>query len=1010
MRRFVIGTIAVLALFAPVQAQVVISQVYGGGGNSGATYQNDLIELFNAGSSSASLVGWSVQYTSATGTGLFSSNKTNLSGSIGPGQYFLVKEASNAAVGALLPTADVTGTINMSATAGKVVLVNSSTGLACNGSSTACSAGDLASIVDLVGYGNANFFEGAGAAPTLTNTTAGFRAGGGCTDSNNNSTDFSAATPNPRNSASATNPCSGAPLTITNSSPLPAGTVNQIYSSITFAASGGSGTGYVFSLASGTTPPGLMLNGAVLSGTPTTTTGSPFTFAIQVTDSASNSFQKEFQITVNPIPTCNPTNTIAQIQGSGNTSPLVGNTVTTSGIVTALKSNGFFIQMPVGDGDPNTSDGVFVFTSSAPPATALAGNSVCVTGKVAEFIPSSDPTSPSQTEISGISNIFAISTGNSLPAPVVLTSADTDPAGALLQLEKYEGMRVQVNSLTVVGPTRGNVDEANATSTSIGIFYGVLPGIARPFREAGVELPDPLPPGSPCCVTRWDTNPEMLSVNSLGQPGSAAINVTSGQTVLNIVGPIEFSGRAFTIDPDPATPPTVSGSPMTFVAVPQPTASELTVASFNMERFFDTTDDPSVQDVVLTQTAFNNRLNKASLAIRNVLHYPDILGVEEMENLPTLQAVAAKINSDAVGAGDPNPNYQAFLFEGNDIGGIDVGLLTKTPKVNVTSVIQFGKSTTYLDPGTNAPAILNDRPPLVLQATTPVVGSTGVVPVTVILNHLRSLSGVDDPADGARVRAKREAQAEYLANLIQSLYNSDPTANIISIGDYNAFQFSDGYVDVVGVVKGTPVPVNQVVTPPAMITSPTITDLVDTLPPSGQYSYNFNGNAQELDHILVNPNLAARLSRYAVAHNDADFPETYRNDPNRPERISDHDMPVAYFTLKPTALTLNLTGRAGTQNARAWSFTWANAGPGTAYGPQLTGLFLTQTAGAACTPVINTPFPVGSGNIVQSGTGTAQVSIDFTGCPFNSRFKVTGPFTANNGAIQGTLSIANQIP
>jgi uncharacterized protein len=681
MRKFLLTAAGALLLLAPLQAQVVISQVYGGGGNSGAPYQNDFVELFNAGASAQSLLGWSVQYTSATGTGTFSSGKTNLSGSIGAGKYYLVQLASQAAVGVLLPTPDATGTVNMSASGGKVVLANTSVGLNCNGSTASpCTGTDLASIVDLAGYGTANYFEGTGPAPGLSNTTADFRAGGGCTDTNNNSTDFTAAAPNPRNSTSSANPCSGLPLSITNSSPLPAGTVNQPYS-VTFAASGGSGSGYVFSQPSGTVPPGLALTGAVLSGTPTSITGSPFTFIIHVADGASNTAQTSFQITINPVPTCTPTNTIAQIQGSGNTSPLVNATVTTSGIVTAQKSNGFFLQMPApGDGDPNTSDGVFVFTSSAPTAAAAVGNSVCVTGKVAEFIPSTDPTSPSQTEISTITALFAISTGNALPAPIVLTSADTNPAGALLQLEKYEGMRVQVNSLTTVAPTRGTIDEPSATSTSAGIFYGVLPGIARPFREPGVELPDPLPPGSPCCVTRWDTNPEILSVNSLGQPGSVAIDVTTGQTISNIVGPIEFSQRAFTIDPDPSTPPTVSGSPMTFVAVPQAAATELTVGSFNMERFFDTVDDPSTQDVALTATAFANRLNKASLAIRNVLRYPDILGVEEMENITTLQAVATKVNNDAVTAGDPNPNYQPYLVEGNAIGGIDVGLLIKTPK------------------------------------------------------------------------------------------------------------------------------------------------------------------------------------------------------------------------------------------------------------------------------------------------------------------------------------------
>jgi predicted extracellular nuclease len=851
--------------------------------------KNDFIELFNRGSIAVNVTGWSVQYASSAG---ISWQATNLSGTIQPGQYYLVQESAGTGGTVSLPTPDASGAIAMSATTGKVALLNTTTVLS---ATSGCPF--AASVQDFISYGAASCSEGS-TAPVLTNTTADLRAGAGCTDANNNATDFSSGAPNPRNTASPLNTCSGGgTLTITNSSPLPTGTVNQLYS-VTFTASGGTGAGYVFSQAGGSFPPGLTLNGATLSGPPSTAAGSPFSFTIQVADNGANTAQKQFQLSINPAQTCTPTHTISQIQGSGNTSPAANSIVTASGIVTGLKSNGFFIQMPPpGDGDPNTSDGIFVFTSSAPPAAAVSGNAVCVTGTVQEFIPSTDPLSPSQTEIASTTSIFAISSGNALPAPVVLTAADTNPAGALLQLEKYEGMRVQVNSLTVIAPTQGNIAESSATAISTGLFYGVITGIARPFREPGVELPDALPTGSPCCVTRWDTNPEILAVNTLGQTGGAALDVTTGQTVSNIVGPLEFNRRAFTINPDPAAPPVVSGSPLSFIAVPQPGAGELTVASFNMQRFFDTTDDPTVSDVVLTTTAFNNRLNKASLAIRNVLRYPDIIGVEEMENMTTLQAVATKVNSDAAVAADPNPNYQAFLVEGNDIGGIDVGFLVKTPKVSVIDVTQYGKNTTYIDPNTNSAATLNDRPPLALRATVTQAGSQVSLPLTVIVNHLRSLSSIDDPVDGNRVRVKREAQAEDLAHLIQGFQTSNPAVNIISIGDYNAFQFSDGYADVMGVIKGTPAPANQVVVPPAVITNPILTDLIDGAAPSERYSYTFTGSAQELDHILLNQNMVPRLTRYAVARNNADFPETFRNDANRPERISDHDMPVAYFTI-----------------------------------------------------------------------------------------------------------------
>jgi uncharacterized protein len=888
-----------LAMFAgALPAQVVISQVYGGGGNAGATLKNDFIEVFNRGASAVDLTGWSVQYGATGGT---TWQVTNLAGTVlQPGHYYLIQEAQGAGGIINPPTPDATGAINMSATAGKVALVNSTTAL-----TGACPS--TAGIQDLIGYGTGTNCSETSVAPTLSNTTADLRAAAGCTDSNNNSADFSAGPPNPRNTASATNVCGAAPtVTIANASPLPAGTVGQAYS-VTLTATGGTGSGYTFSLFSGTLPPGLTLTGATLIGMPTTTSGSPFSFTIQVTDSGMNTAQKVFQVAINDVPTCTPTHTIAEIQGNGNTSPLVGNKETTSGIVTGVKSNGFFIQMPSpGDGDPATSDGVFVFTSSTPPAAAALGNSVCVTATVQEFIPSSDPNSPSQTELSSPTSVFTLSTGNPLPPPVVLTTADTDPNGGILQLEKYEGMRVQVNDMTVVAPTQGNIDEMTATATSNGIFFGVISGIARPFREPGVQQPDPLPAGSPCCVTRWDANPELIGVNSLGLTGSTAIDVASGATLTNIVGPLEVFRRYYTIDTDVSSPPTVSNNAQTFTAVPVPTAAELTIASFNMQRFFDTKHDPGIGDVALTPTAFDNRLNKASLAIRNVLYYPDIIGVEEMENLTTLQAVAAKVNNDSVAAGDPNPNYTAYLVEGNDISGIDVGLLVKTPKVNVIDVTQYGKDTTYIDPANNQPVILNDRPPLVLRATVTRAGSDSPLPFTLIVNHLRSLSGIDDAVDGNRVRVKREAQAEYLANLIQEFQNADPNLNLISIGDYNAFQFSDGYADVIGVVKGTPVPADQVVVPPKTITNPPLTDLIDTASAGERYSYSFSGSAQEIDHMLVNANMAPRLSRYAVARNNADFPEVYRNDSNRPERVSDHDMPVAYFTLPLThTITVN---------------------------------------------------------------------------------------------------------
>jgi predicted extracellular nuclease len=593
---------------------------------------------------------------------------------------------------------------------------------------------------------------------------------------------------------------------------------------------------------------------------------------------------------------CTPTHTIAQIQGTTNTSPLNGSVVTTNGIVTGIKTNGFFMQMPVGDANSNTSDGIFVFTAGVPPPSVVVGNSLCVTGTVSEFVPAADPNQQSQTELT-FATITLLSTGNALPAPAVITSADTDPNGGLFQLEKYEGMRVKVNSLTAVAPTDGNLTETSATSTSTGYFYGVVTGVARPFREPGVQIPDALPAGSPATVTRWDGNPELIAIASRGLFNGTFIDVAAGAVLTNVIGPVDISNRYYTINVDlPATSPlpTISNN-ITFTAVPQQTTEELTVGSFNLERFFDNINDPAIGEPILTATAYANRLNKASLAIRNVLRSPDVLGTIEIENLSVLQTLAAKVNSDAVAAGQPNPNYVAYLVEGNDIGGIDVGFLVKSGRVNVLSVTQYGKNDVFINPNNGQSELLNDRPPLVLNATFNKPGCNTPYPFTVIVNHLRSLNGIDDAVDGNRVRQKRRAQAEFLANLIQGFQSADPNAKIISVGDYNAFQFSDGYVDVIGAIKGAPTPAANVVLATADLVNPNLTDLVDTHALDQRYSYSFSGSAQVLDHILVNEKALATKSRFAIARVDADFPEIYRNDANRPERISDHDAPVAYF-------------------------------------------------------------------------------------------------------------------
>ena len=682
---------------------IVISQIYGGGGNAGATLRNDFIELFNRGKQVIDLGGWSVQYGSAAGD---LSQTTPLSGTIQPGRYFLVQQAAGSGGSADLPQPDAAGTIAMSATAGKVAVFRGQT------------------IVDLVGYGAADRFEGSRPAPGLSNTTAAVRRRAGCQDTDSNQADFQERAPEPRNS--------------------------RIEPVVDCDA-----------------PP--------------------------------------------PVPT---SMRISEVQGPGAESPVAGRLVMVRGVVTERRSNGFWIESLPGeaDTDPRTSEGLFVFTSSNPPAVAARGNIVNVAGTVAEFRPAADPDSAPLTELIEPEVTF-ISTTTAVRVPPVLP-----PSG---DWQRYEGMIVSFSG-TVAGATLGSVDEPTGTAASSGVLYLAAPG-ARPFRDvSGLQ------------------GPSLLRVDTRALGGTIDINTGA---FLTVEGPLDFTFQNYSVV---ARPREFTDRPPIAIPPPPPIAQEFTIASMNLQRLFDDKDDPGVGDVVVQTEAYQRRITRMARVIGEKLWSPDVIGVQEAENIDVLRALAT-----AAG------NYEAFLFEGNDPGGIDVGLLVKRGRVQVLGVAQEGKSAIL--PNND---VMNDRPPIVARLR---VASE---PVTVIVNHLRSLIGVGTPS----VDLKRRAQAEYLRDLIARL-RTEGNERIISIGDYNNFQF-DPLMRMIG-----------------------LRNLTDTLPPTDGYSFIQDGVVQTLDHMLVTDTLFQRLTRYHVLRVNADYPEVYRNDINRLERYSDHDVPIAYFSL-----------------------------------------------------------------------------------------------------------------
>lgn len=700
---------------------------------------------------------------------------------------------------------------------------------------------------------------------------------------------------------------------------------------------------------------------------------------------------------------------IHAIQGSTDTSPLMGQSVTTRGIVTGRRSNGFFLQAADAetDGNPATSEGVFVFTGSAPPASAQIGNAVIVSGSVIEFLPAADPGQLNLTEISAPTVTF-VSAGNALPTPVQLTPDFPSPTGALDQLERLEGMRVTAASFTVVAATAGNTSEPNATGSSNGQLNLVVTGTPRPFREPGIQAPDPAPNGGSIPpIPRWDFNPELL-FSDTDALGGQRYDLAVGATLQDYVGPLDYGFRRYSVHQDPTVTPTITQGPAPSAAR-APTADEFTYASYNTERFFDTVNDPATDDPVLTAAAFANRLNKASLGIRDYLHAPDILGMIEVENLAALQAIAAKVNADAVAAGQPDPQYVAYLEEGNDIGGIDVGFLVKTgevrpgvARVQVISVTQVGKDTTWNDPVNGPGTLLNDRPPLVLDAVVHYADGR-TVPVTAIVVHQRSLNGAeDDTAGGERTRTKRHLQAVYLAEQLQAMQLADPDRNLVVAGDFNAFEFNDGLTDAMGTVTGLPSAddATAVNGDGADLVDPDLLNLYVEEPEDQRYSFEFDGNAQSLDHTLINQALGAAVDGFALDHAriNADFPEIVRSDANTAARLSDHDPAIAYFSVAYADLAISTSAapaEARVGSAMRWQVAVNNEGAyaasypgvGFAFDAELPNLDVAAPAGWSCdAPVVGggtTVVACAASSLANGATATFQLNatapVDETG-------------------------------
>ncbi len=1000
---------------------LIISQVYGGGGNSGSVFTNDFVELYNPTPAPVDLSTYSLQYASAASTSAPSGTLV-LQGTIQSGKYFLVELAAGAANTGALPTPDFapsSNAFNMSGTTGKVILVNGTTTL-----TTSCP--NAAQATDFVGWGpatgttaNCSYGDSTGAnraSATTNGTSLALNSSNSWTGVNK--TDYTAVTPNPRNSAFGGTTSTA--LSITGTAFTPTAVMQGMSTTLSVVVSPGTTTANIavtanLSSLGGSATQALALTSAnTYSSTvtvPAATAPNTYAIAVQAT-SSDPAVTGSANLTVNAATVTTP---IATVQA--NRATYVGNTIQVQGVVTLITANGYYLQTPSSTPGSTGDEGIYVYTgSAAKPAAVAVGNLLTVTGTLTQFpLPT-----VSHTPSLEVTSASVTSNGTSaVPAPVVLPANFPTPGGGIYQLTRYESMLVRVPSLTAVSPTDGYLTETTETVTSSGQFYAVATGTARPFREPGMDFRDypatTCPTLTTCTATAtaagvarpssvvlYDDNPERFIVeSSLG--GGTALDVSSGAVLTNVTGVIDFSYSTDVPYGDPARiilqPGQVTSANYTPGVTVQPLAvpgsNQVTVAAFNIERFFN----PSAADnkyfnagsgnvggssaVNVTAAAYARRLAKLSLAVRNVLNTPDVIGMEEVENVSVLRDIAKQIDTDAVAAGTPAPGYVAYGTDStttytDDVGGISVGFLVKPSTVNVVRWEQIGAQTTFqASTGTQT---LNDRPSQVLHVGFKRAGGATDYPMTLIVNHLRSLSGINTSAD---TRLKKELQAEAIATAIQGYQAAGE--RVLAFGDLNAFEFSDGYTDTVGTFTGNVSAVGTAVQSGKAIVSPAATDLVTILPPADRRSYVEFGNAQVLDHVVATSNVVNSTS-LAYAHLNADFPLTLTNDATTPARISDHDAALTYLAVPAPVVRGTLTGNG--------TFGTTITVGSTSSGQQ----FVLSNTGEA--PISITAVAT-TGDFSQSNNCGAALATG-SSCQINVVFKPTA-----NGTRTGTLTVTS---
>jgi predicted extracellular nuclease len=574
---------------------------------------------------------------------------------------------------------------------------------------------------------------------------------------------------------------------------------------------------------------------------------------------------------------------IGEIQGTRHLSTFNNVSVSSiAGIVTATDGNGFWMQ-DSGDGNSITSDAIYVFRGTA--SKPLVGDAVSVTGRVQEFRPGNTATNLTTTQINASSsfsgNWTRVSAGNPLPAATILGSGGlfapgpiAAPVGSVeaasysLQPTQYsmdfyeslEGMRVALPQATSVAP-RNSFGEVAVMPTS----QLNAPGFVNSPRGASV-------------LNGVHFNGQKLFIDDRL---AATPVVNAGARIDNIVGVMDFSFGNPKLYVTQA-PVLVSNDLQRQIAAPLSTG-QFGIGSYNVENLGGNATQARI-DAVAGQIT----LNMAAPHIVSLQEIQDNNGATNDGTVGadlTLSRLAAAVNAQAPGrnyawltvnpqnnadGGQPGGNIrQAFLYDTTRVSfsGVVGGALDAiTPIAAAGGQVSFNLGAGRVDPG-NA-AFASSRKPLVTEFT------VDGVQLIVIANHFNSKGGdeplyqPDQPPDRPS-EVQRLAQAQALAAFVSSVLAINPNANIVLTGDLNDFQFADTL---------------------APLSAAGLTNLMNLLPAGERYTYNFEGNAQALDHMFVSANLLANAGwAFDVVNANSEFVD----------QVSDHDPLLLRLDLVP---------------------------------------------------------------------------------------------------------------